>query len=204
MPTATLSEAQKTEEACQTVAYKVSENDTLSGIARSYAVSMETIKNYNGLATDMVFSGQTIIIPLCERLPTPGPTPTATPPPPYLAPNLLLPADGIAFMSANETITLQWSSVGTLRQNESYAVTVEDVTDDSGRKLTEYVTDTKFIIPASFRPTGNIPHVIRWRVMTVRQTGSTQSGQPVWESAGASSEPRVFSWWGAGQGTSAP
>jgi LysM repeat protein len=197
MPTTTLAAPDATEAACDKADYTVNANDTLSGIARSYNVSVQSIKDYNGLKDDVVFQGMTLKIPLCQRLPTAGPTPTATNPPPYPGANLLLPADGASFNNVNDTITLQWSSVGTLRENESYAVTVEDITEGTGRKLTEYVTDTKFIVPAAFRPVSNDPHIIRWTVTTVRQSGTSQDGKPIWDTAGTVSQPRVFSWWGS-------
>ena len=197
-PSSTLSGVQATDAACEKIEYTVAENDTLGGIARNYNVSMDAIKEYNGMTSDVVYQGQPLTIPLCERLPTPGPTSTPTPPPPYSAPNLLLPADGTAFANAADSITLQWASVGTLRDNESYMVTVEDITEGTGRRLTQYVTDTKLIIPATFRPNDTVPHVIRWTVTTVRQTSTDKEGQPVWVSAGAVSTPRVFTWWGTG------
>ena len=160
----------------------------------------DAIKFYNGLSTDAVFLGQPLIIPLCERFATPGPTPTATLPPPYQAPNLLLPADGAAFTLANDVVTLQWASIGTLRENEAYQVTIVDVTSGQGRRLTENVTDTKFIIPTSFRPNDDLPHVFRWWVTTVRQNGVDEQGQPVYDSAGALSDKRVFTWVGVAVG----
>jgi hypothetical protein len=159
-------------------------------------VPQDAIKFYNGLSGENVFIGTTIIIPLCERFATPGPTPTATLPPPYQAPPLLLPADGAAFTLANDVVTLQWSSIGTLRENEAYQVTVVDVTDGQRPRLVEYVTDTKFIVPTSFRPEDNLAHVIRWWVTTVRQNGVDEQGQAIYESAGAISEKRDFSWTG--------
>ncbi len=202
-PTGTLSAAQATSNACQTLPYTVAANDTLSSISANYGLSMAVIKQYNGLTTDTVYEGQTLTIPLCERQ-TPGPTPTDTPPPPYAAANLLLPADGAAFTLANDTVTLQWASVGDLRSNEAYAVTVEDVTDGNGRKLVEYVTDTKFIVPTSFRPSDSLPHVMRWSVLPVRQTGTDASGKPTWAPAGAVSVQRDFTWSGVAGPTSAP
>jgi LysM repeat protein len=92
------------------------------------------------------------------------------------------------------TVTLQWASVGTLRNNEAYAVTVEDVTEGQNRKLERYVTDTKFIVPASFLSTDRNPHVFRWSVITVRQAGTDSEGNPTWEPAGAASVQRVFTW----------
>jgi len=195
-PTAIPNEATQTAQACEKVPYTVQANDTLSSISANYNVPQDAIKFYNGLPSDNVLLGTTIVIPLCERFATPGPTPTATLPPPYPSPNLLLPADGAAFTLANDVVTLQWASIGTLRDNERYQVTILDVTSGQGVPLTEYVTDTKFIVPTSFRPNDNLAHVIRWWVTTVRQNGVDEQGQPLYTSAGAISDERVFSWVG--------
>jgi LysM repeat protein len=196
--TATLEAAAATRAACETVQYTVQANDTLSTIAANYVVSMQAIKDFNGLSTDSVFTEQKLLIPLCQRAATPGPSPTPTTPPPYQAPNLLLPADGAPFSLANDTVTLQWAAIGTLRENESYQVTIEDVTSGTGRKLVAFVTDTKFIVPITFRPPDNLSHVLRWTVATVRQTGTDDQGNPIWSSAGAASTPRAFTWSGSG------
>ena len=195
LPTATLSEAEATRDACGEVEYTVQDNDTLSSISINYAVSIATLKEYNGLVNDTVRSGQAIKIPLCQRQATPGPSPTPTPPPPYSAPNLLLPADGTAFtLLGDNTITLQWAAVGTLRDNESYAVNVLDVTTGTNETLIEYVTDTKYILPDSVRPTDNTPHIIRWWIVPVRQVGTDAAGNPIWETAGDASLWRDFVW----------
>ena len=198
MATSTLSVNQATESACQKIEYRVGDNDTLSGIAANYAVTVETLKTYNGLTSNNIWSGQVITIPLCERLPTAGPTPTATLPPPYKPANLLLPADGAIFTGANDSITLQWAAIGGMLEGESYAVTIEDLTQGQGRKLVDYTNDTKYIVPATFRPVENAPHVIRWWVQPVRQSGTTEAGDVIWVPAGSQSVPRVFSWSGIG------
>jgi len=204
-PTDIPNEATQTADACEKIFYTVQANDTLSSIALNYNVPQDSIKFYNGLSTDNVFLGQPIIIPLCERFATPGPTPTATLPPPYQAPNLLLPADGAAFTLANDVVTLQWASIGTLRDNEAYQITVEDITSGEGLRITDYVTDTKYIVPTTFRPNDNLAHVVRWWVTTVRQNGVDEQGQPNYVSAGALSEKRVFTWVGvAVEGTASP
>ncbi len=196
-PSSTLSEAQSTDTACQKISITVKDGDTLSAISANYSVSAASIKSYNSMASDVVYTGMNLIIPLCERLPTAGPTPTPTTPPPYAAPNLLQPMDGAVFTGDVESITLQWASVGTLRQNESYAVSIEDITVGSERRV-EYVNDTKFIVPVSMRPVDSNPHVLRWTVVAVRQVGSTDDGQPIYEPAGAVSVGRVFIWWSQG------
>lgn len=196
--TATLEPAAATRSACETVVYTPQANDTLSSIAANYGVSMQSIKDFNGLSTDSVFVGVSLNVPLCMRAATPGPSPTPTTPPPYQAPNLLLPADGAPFTLANDAIALQWAAIGTLRENESYQVTIEDVTSGTGRKLLSFVTDTKYIVPVTFRPQDNISHVMRWSVETVRQTGTDDQGNPIWSIAGAASTPRTFTWTGSG------
>ena len=197
-PTATLLPADATRAACSTAAYTVQANDTLYNIAASYTVSMQAIKDWNGLSTDSVMIGQQLTIPLCYRAATPGPSPTPTLPPPYPAPNLLLPADGATFNLATDSVTLQWSSVGALRDNERYQVTVLVVTGGTGRKLVEYVTDTKYVIPVTFRPQDNNTHIMRWWVVTVRQTGTDDQGNPIWSAAGTASIMHDFGWSGAG------
>lgn len=204
-PTNTPLPVDATRQACETVTITVQEGDTLSSIAANYAVPPDAIKEFNGLTTDNVFFGATLQIPLCRRAATPGPTPTATIPPPYPAPNLLLPADGAAFTLANDVVTLQWASVGVLRDGEAYQITVEDVTASQTRRITDYVTDTKYIVPTSFRPRDNVAHVMRWWITPVRQAGVDDQGQPIWVASGAVSEKRVFTWVGvAVQGTPNP
>ena len=203
MPTATLSAAEATEQACGTHPYTVLSGDTLMGISLNYNISEESIKNFNGLSSDNIQEGMVLSLPLCERKPTSGPTPTATLAPPYAQVNLLLPADGIVYSDLNETITLQWASVGTLREKEIYAVTVEDVTSDGEKKLVQYVTETKLIVPASMRPLDNTNHIFRWSVVVVRQDGTTTDGDPIYVQYGTVSLYRVFGWSGTNVATAA-
>lgn len=205
-PTETLSPAEATDAACEKITYTVAENDSLSAIAANYAVSIQAVMDYNGMTSQTVFVGQVLIIPLCERLPTPGPSPTPTSPPPYPAPNLLLPRDGQAFTLADNAVTLQWAAVAPLREDEAYQVTVEDLTEGSGTvRLVAQVTDTKYIVPATFRPGDVLPHILRWQVTTVRRAGTAADGTTRWVSAGAPSVFRHFTWSGSIAGaTSTP
>jgi len=195
-PTATLSDAEKTDIACETINYTVQANDTLSSIADTYNVSMATIREYNGMVNDTVLEGQNLQIPLCLREPTAGPTPTPTELPPYAAPNLLLPADGATFNVGNDIITLQWAVVGELNPDEAYAVTITDLTSENKTTITEFVTETSFIVPNSFIPEDGAPHIFRWSVYIARQIGNNQGEDETtnWEPAGNLSESRVFGW----------
>ncbi|MEW5939223.1 MAG: LysM peptidoglycan-binding domain-containing protein [Chloroflexota bacterium] len=196
LPTSTLDPTQAAKANCDTATYTVQANDTLSSIAANYNVPMAAIMEFNNMSNPTVYVGQVLLIPLCARAPTAGPTPTPTLPPPYPAPNLLLPVDGAAFTLAHDIVTLQWASLGTLRDGEAYQIIVEDVTADQGRRIVDYVTDTKYIVPTNFRPNDTVAHIMRWWVTPVRQTGVDDFGDPVWSPAGAASEKRVFTWIG--------
>lgn len=200
-PTNTLNPTQQAQADCEKMEYIVKDGDTLGLIAANYNVTQASVMTYNGMNNDVVRVGMKLLIPLCERSSEP---PTATPIPPYPAPNLLLPADGASF-AAGDVITLQWAAVGELRQNEAYAITIIDVTDGNARKLVEYVTDTKFIVPETFRPAATTPHIFYWTILPVRQVGTNKdTGAPVWEPAGSVSIQRSFSWTGNGGAAPAP
>jgi len=201
LPSATYSLVEQTEAACEKVEIIVQSTDTLMSISSNYNVPMEAIREENGLSGDTVYLGQPLTIPLCRRFATPGPSPTATPPPPYAAPNLLLPANGAPFTLADDSITLQWASVGSLLENEAYRATIEDITAAQGPSLIDQVNDTKYIIPSTIRPTDGIAHIFSWFVEVVRITGSDENGNPTWSTAGAASLPRYFTWTGRAGGT---
>ena len=198
LASATLSELEATIAACETVDYVVQEGETMSLIAVSYGVPLEALLEWNGLTSDIAYLDQHISIPLCERTFVGGSTVTPTIAPPYPAPEPLLPADGAPFDSSSDTVTLQWSSVGTLRENEYYQVIVVDVTGGQNRRITDEVKDTSFIVPATFRPADGQPHVFRWFVVTVAQIGVDADGLPVYVTGGPQSETRVFTWSGTG------
>lgn len=194
--TATLGEFEATIAACEVNEYVVQSGETLSLIAITYGVPLEAIMQWNGLTSDIAFEGQHLSIPLCLRTFVAGSTVTPTIAPPYPAPELLLPPDGAPFDSTNDTVTLQWASVGTLRNNEYYQVTIVDVTGGQNRHITDEVKDTTFIVPTSFRPTDGRPHVYRWFVVSVAQIGVDAEGLPVFINGGPASETRVFTWSG--------
>ena len=193
----TLSEFDATVAACNTQIHVVQEGDTLSLIAQSYGIPIEAIQEWNGLTSDTAFLGQQLIIPFCERVIVGGATVTPTPAPPYPAPELLLPADGASFDLSNDVVTLQWSSVGSLRNNELYQVTIIDITGGQNEQVIDEVIDTKFSVPIGFRPSDGQPHVFRWFVVPVAQIGVDSEGLPVYASGGAISESRVFTWAGS-------
>jgi LysM repeat protein len=205
--TATADAGIQTEEACQFESYTVVEGDSLASISDLWDVPQEAIKRWNpqySFANDVVMIGMKLRIPLCERFPTPGPSPTPTTPPPYPAPNLLTPRDGTIFGMSDNEIALQWAAVATLRENEEYQVTIEDISVSEAVKTVRYVKDTRLLVPEELKPTDGSIHIFRWSVMIVRKTGTTDAGAPVYMSAGSASERRVFGWGGSSPAAATP
>ncbi len=69
--------------------YTVQSGDALLTIALKFGITVDELKNFNGLTSDNIGVGQTLLIP--APTPTPGPTPTLDPsiPTPTLAPYIL-------------------------------------------------------------------------------------------------------------------
>jgi LysM repeat protein len=194
--TNTPSSRQATVEACEKVYHLVQEGESLSLIAIRYEVPLEHIMEWSGKTVDTAFLGETLTIPLCMRDSVAGQTVTPSPAPPYPVPELLLPRNGEAFSLENDTVPLQWASVGTLRENEFYLVTVIDVTEGQNKEISETVKDTKFIVPANFRPTDTQPHIYMWYVVPVASVSVDEDGNPQYRDGGPRSESNYFSWVG--------
>lgn len=205
LPSATLDATQSYQASCDKTQITVQSGDTLSSISLNYQVSAESIRRWNNLSGDVVFEGLPLTIPLCERDLTVigGPTSTPTPAPPYPGPSLLLPIDGATFSLSTDSITLQWASVGALRDNESYMVVIIDATGGGERRLVDYVIDTKYIVPLDFLTGASGTTLYYWQIGTVRQIGTNEEGLPEYENAGALSDRRGFVWAGTA-GTPSP
>jgi LysM repeat protein len=184
--------------------YIIQPGDQLRTIANFYGLTVEAIKQANGIQDEnRIQAGQILVIPV-ELAVRPGPTLTPSSPPPYPAPQLLNPGDGESFVNA-DSVTLQWVAVNQLRPDEFYQVTVEDVTANSSRILRDVVPDNRFIIPTNFQPQDTRPHVYRWSVTIVRQRPSADANAlPVYDSAGLTSPERTFVWQGTGAGGGTP
>lgn len=199
--TSTLSSAEATVQACPTQIITVQQNDTLSSISANTGVPVGAIMEWNGKTTDVAFTGETLSIPLCFREIVFGVgTVTPSPAPPYPAPELLLPNNGAFFNLDQDTVSLQWASVGTLRDNEFYQIRIVDITSGENIQLIAEVTDTKFIVPSTFRPDNEF-HTFKWSVVTVAQVGVDEEGSPILIPGGAESEGWIFSWSGESTGT---
>jgi LysM repeat protein len=201
---ATLSEFERAIADCETVDYVVQEGETMSLIAVTFGVPLENILAWNNLGSDIAFTGQHLSIPLCERTFVGNATVTPTIAPPYPAAELLLPANGEPFDASMDTLSLQWSSVGALRGNEYYQVTIVDITGGQNRRIIDEVKDNTFTVPTSFRPTDGRPHVYGWHVVPVAQIGVDAEGLPVYVTGGPNSETRYFIWSGTSGAPATP
>ncbi|MBS60384.1 MAG: hypothetical protein CL606_03630 [Anaerolineaceae bacterium] len=180
--------------------HTVSAGESLSSIAAYYGVSFKAMAEVNGkLPPDYAISiGENLTVPVDMPLPTSGPTPTETSLPPYPAPNLLNPADGQAISYIEQTVSLQWTSIVNLREDEVYLVTVQDVTSNRPKRIEDSTVSTRYIINVDMKPAEAAPHVYKWSVVTARQTGVSSDGRPLYQPAGAASEERTFTWTGIG------
>ena len=178
----------------------VSAGESLSSISADYGVSFSVMAEVNGkLPPDYAITiGETLSIPVDMPMPTAGPTPTETSLPPYPAPQLLNPSDGAAISSIEQTVSLQWTSVANLRENEVYLVSVKDVTNNGSQRISDTTLTTRYIVGVDMKPYEAVPHVFRWTVVTARQTGLTEDGRPMYQPAGATSVERTFTWTGIG------
>ncbi len=92
--------------------YVVQQGDTLLSIATQFGLTVDELRAYNGMDSDIIVVGQELLIP--PPTPTPGPTPTWDPslPTPTLAPFIL------------HTVQ-QGDTLSTIA--EKYGVTVDDI-----------------------------------------------------------------------------
>lgn len=199
-PTATLESVSLTETARPRQQYTVTAVDTLFSLAAKFNVDYLALAEENGIPGPdyPITVGQVLQIPLDRPPATVGPSPTATALPPYPPPALLSPANGAAISPVEQTVVLQWAAVDVLKDGEVYLITVEDVTCNCAKNLTEVTTQTRYIVNVEMKPIEAAPHVFSWTIVTARQSGLTADGKPVYEAAGATSEIRTFTWTGIG------
>ena len=194
--TATPNEVQKTKLACGDVRrHTVAEGESMSLIEAAYEVPAEAIMRWNSLSTDGVFIGQELEIPMCYRTFAGGATVTPTLAPPYPNTELLLPKQGASY-EGDVDVVLQWSSVGELRSNEHYQVTILDLTSGEQVRFFGYSKETNFTLPSSLMPEDELPHVFEWWVVPVAQIGADSNGDPLYTFGGPVSDVWVFTWTG--------
>ena len=176
----------------------VQPGETLSEIAERAGVSMESIRRANDMAPydNTIRVNQSLIIPMGTPEPSPTPTmdpnATPTPLPPYPAPPLLSPTDDKVFAGNDSPITFQWASVGVLRGDEWYEITLFQPPGGIV-SATHHTRGTSWRVPLDLLRTANTTvREFNWQVQVVREA---QGGDGVtYVAAGREAEIRSFIW----------
>jgi LysM repeat protein len=178
------------------ITHIVVSGDTCLAIAQRYNVTVEFLRAQNGLDENCALSiGQELKLVFATATPeftvTPFVLQTPTPRAGYAAPVLVAPQNGAAFKEADTLVTLQWLTVGLLKQDEWYVVQVQP-----GKAITVPLYQTK---ATSLKLTqdllaGNTEDTVTWFVQVKRRAGSDANGNPVYEDVSPPSEVRNFTW----------
>lgn len=178
------------------ITHKVAAGDTCIAVAQQYNVTVEFLRAQNGLDENCALSiGQELKLVFSTATPeftvTPFVLQTPTPRAGYAAPVLVAPQHGAAFSEGHTLVTLQWLTVGLLKQDEWYVVQVQP-----GKAITVPIYQTK---ATSLKLTqdllaGNAEATVTWFVQVKRRAGSDANGNPVYEDVSPSSEVRTFTW----------
>lgn len=157
------------------VTHVVQEGEVLGLIAEQYDTSMEALLEANDLEdADLISVGQELIIvdakgtPLVIKVVTPSPTTTPTPSFAHKAPLLLAPRDGAVFHGPEAPISLQWTSVAILNDQEWYEVKVWSRSGENVYRL--WTKASNWRLPTSLYP-GNGGNVLYWNVSVVYRDG---------------------------------
>jgi LysM repeat protein len=159
------------------VVHTVQEGERLGDIAARYGIRESLLRRVNDLdAVAVVQSGEELIIPLVNGpapTTTSAPTATATPGLPYPSPHLLYPLQNAEFKGQGETVMLQWTSVGILKEGDWYALSLRYLgrrDDGQPSELTIYTRVTSWRVPDRWRPSADAPeHRFEWTVQVVRR-----------------------------------
>ena len=187
----------QTATACPIEYVTVQSGDTIEIISQFKGVPVADILEYNGKVSNMLYAGEVLGIPTCKQTAdaATGATYTPSPAPDYPAVELLQPAAG-AYFGRNDEVILQWLASSELRNNEYFLVTIIDSTNGGAIVLEETVKDSRFIVPSSYQPAGNTPHVYSWKIGILALIGEDAEGLPVYREAGPDSEMYYFAWEG--------
>jgi LysM repeat protein len=162
----------------------VKRGDTLISIAATYGSSVDAIRVYNKLDSDLLSIGQELDVPPGSWSPTPtvamvdaNPTPTAQFA--YAAPNLMLPADNAVFRGKNDTPMLAWTAPATLKPNEYYVVHLDYIFNNEKKSIVRQVRQGNSIrLEVTDYPGANFNGTaFSWYVLVVNQTPARAPGQ---------------------------
>ncbi len=110
--------------------YEVQKNDACSTIAEKFSISVDELIRLNNLGSRCLIQvGQKLVIRYANATVLPPSLPqvavTATPRTGYNPPLMVAPQEGQVITETTERLTLEWLSVGLLRDNEYYVVQIQ-------------------------------------------------------------------------------
>lgn len=192
--------------------HRVAFGQTIIEIISLYQTNIDSIDKLNPqmdffqCEMGQTFGGPACVVPLFEgqliRVPVPTPTPTftftpngsetptPTPTPTVNAPSLSSPSNR-AYFRRDERVTLRWTATGTLGLDETYLVTVQNLTE--GLAFSAETRDLSYILPPQWQ--SDRPAQVEY-VWTV---GIATQGNP--QSARYTTLPSSFTWEGRGEPT---
>ena len=183
------------------LAYEVKDGDVCGIIADRFGISVDQIISQNKLDEDCTIRlGQSLVLNFAASSGDSAAGPTAQPrvavlPTPrtgYSAPLMISPADRATYSSTQDALTLQWLTVGLLKDNEWYVVQIQP----EGTELVP-IFETK---ATSLKVTSNLlggqnDRKFTWWVQVKRLLSSgADGGNRVYENLSPPSEPRLFRW----------
>jgi LysM repeat protein len=177
--------------------HTVQQGESLQDIVQRYGVSLQRLLEANNLTSGAgVGAGDTLVIPLNgDSTPAPTLAPTATPTPvePFAAPQLLYPSQN-ADLTAQESVVLQWASVGLLAEEEWYAISLRYLghrPDGQPSEIVVYTRITSWHVPEQWAPAPEASERrFEWLVQVVRRPTLDQPPLPL----SPSSSARRFLW----------
>ncbi len=112
------------------IVYEVRAGDTCGDIAQRFRMPLAQLVQQNDLdANCFLRAGQVLTLTFATPTPVLTPTPivaqTPTPSAGYSAPQVIVPLAGAQISDTQATVTLEWLSVGLLKENEWYVVQVQ-------------------------------------------------------------------------------
>jgi len=127
---------------------------------------------------------------------TQAPKPTSTPTFSFPAPHLLAPEDRAEFRGGGARIELSWEPVGTLSEDEWYAVSLRFTADGIGHYSGTWTKEKSWRVPRDLRvQAGHAERAFQWDVTVMRQTDTKPGGGRKGVPQSALGETRTFMWY---------
>lgn len=173
------------------IVYVVKSGDTLLGIALSHGTTVDAISTANpDTSLNIIFPGQSLVVPLATPTTTPTPTvtptPTTTPGPPHPPPLPLTPVEGQVVTA--DTLLFNWTATDWLADDEFYVL---QLTWPDGSQTEHWTQSTAWRVAKEQRPAAG---PVTWTVTIMRRTGAYPDGSPAGVPVTQPEPPRPVIW----------